>query len=139
MTVWMPGSDLKTLDEDECLRLLATKRVGRLAVVLDGQPAVFPVNYAVDGSTIVFRTGTGTKLDAAELGLVAFEVDDIDEHKACGWDVLIQGHADDITTAVDHRSEELRRLPVRPWAPDLKDRWVRILPTTITGRALLSY
>ena len=139
MTVWMPSSELRTMDVDECLRRLATKRVGRLAVAHDGQPAVYPVNYAVDGSTIVFRTGLGTKLDAAELGLVAFEVDDIDEESACGWDVLVQGHADDITTAVDHRSEALRRLPVRPWAPELKDRWVRIVPTLITGRALLSY
>ena len=139
MTVWMPGSELKTIERDECLRLLGTKRVGRLAVVVDGQPAVFPVNYAIDDSTIVFRTGVGTKLDAAELGLVAFEVDEIDEETASGWDVLVQGRADDITTAVDHRSEALRRLPVRPWAPDLKDRWVRILPTSLSGRILQSF
>lgn len=69
---------LHTLPREECLRLLATQEFGRLAVVDDGQPLVFPVNYAVDGDVVVFRADPGTKLAAASLGLVAFEVDDVD-------------------------------------------------------------
>jgi uncharacterized protein len=39
--------------------------------------AYSPVNYLIDGDDIVFRTGEGTRLDAARSGaLVTFEVDD---------------------------------------------------------------
>jgi Pyridoxamine 5'-phosphate oxidase len=44
------------LDRDQCLRLLADEVIGRLAVIAGNTPAIFPVNYALDGDTIVFRT-----------------------------------------------------------------------------------
>ena len=50
---------------------------------------------------------------------------------------LISEHVNSVFFAA--HSEALRRLPVRPWAPDLKDRWVRIVPTSITGRVLQSH
>ena len=52
-------------DHDECMRLLATQKVGRLAVVAGQYPSVTPVNFALDDGTIVFRSGAGMKLDAA--------------------------------------------------------------------------
>ena len=56
-----PGLDeaqrLETLDRDECIELLAHHRfVGRLAVVVDGRPLIFPVNYIVDHDSVVFCT-----------------------------------------------------------------------------------
>ena len=53
---------LRVLDRDQCLRLLAEDEIGRLAVIAGNTPAIFPVNYALDGDTIVFRTDPGTKL-----------------------------------------------------------------------------
>src|SRR5262249_27002799 len=97
MSVFYNRSDLVEIGADEGVRLVHSRRVGRLGFVADGQPLIFPVNYAVDGETIVFRTDPGTKLDSAPLTKVAFEVDDIDETNGEGWDVLIQGRADDIT------------------------------------------
>jgi nitroimidazol reductase NimA-like FMN-containing flavoprotein (pyridoxamine 5'-phosphate oxidase superfamily) len=43
------------LSIDECLELLRTHQFGRIAVVIDGGPVVFPINYAIDGA-VVFRT-----------------------------------------------------------------------------------
>ncbi|MGQ0432535.1 MAG: pyridoxamine 5'-phosphate oxidase family protein, partial [Microthrixaceae bacterium] len=51
---------LEVLAQDECLRLLHKQGVGRVAVVAGGRPMIFPVNYVVDGRTIVFRTDEGT-------------------------------------------------------------------------------
>lgn len=59
---------------------------GRLAVVVGGRPLVFPVNFALDGESIVLRTDTGTKLYGARKGLVAFECDGIDGMYHTGWD-----------------------------------------------------
>ena len=54
--------DLEELDREECLRLLRSHVMGRLAVALPARAPVVPVNYAVDGETIVFRSDPGDKL-----------------------------------------------------------------------------
>jgi nitroimidazol reductase NimA-like FMN-containing flavoprotein (pyridoxamine 5'-phosphate oxidase superfamily) len=123
------------LAETECLRLLATQDVGRLAFVDGDQPMVVPVNYALDGATIVFRTGTGAKLANAPLNRVAFEVDQIRAATKEGWSVVVKGVAQDISTAIDSVSERLRSLPVSPWIDQREaDHWIRIVPRQITGR-----
>jgi len=124
------------LDEAECLRLLASTTVGRVGFVVDGRPIVLPVNFAVDGRTIVFRTGEGTVLNKAALQMIAFEVDDIDDATHTGWSVLAQGVAQDVGTAIDERSEQLRQLALVTWAPDRRDRWFRLDADTLTGRRL---
>jgi nitroimidazol reductase NimA-like FMN-containing flavoprotein (pyridoxamine 5'-phosphate oxidase superfamily) len=120
----------------ECLELLGARRFGRIAVVVDGHPIMFPVNYALDGDAIVFRTAAGTKLDGAAMGRVAFEIDSADEETHSGWSVLVQGVGSEITSALDHRSEQLRQLEVEPWVPGERARWVEILAQSITGRRL---
>jgi len=65
----MTATDARTgLDRDECLELLAADGVGRLAVVQASTPAVFPVNYVLDGEDIIFRSDPGTKLAAGPKG-----------------------------------------------------------------------
>jgi nitroimidazol reductase NimA-like FMN-containing flavoprotein (pyridoxamine 5'-phosphate oxidase superfamily) len=138
MSVFYNRSDLIEISADECVRLLQSRRVGRIGFVADGQPLIFPVNYAFDGESVVFRTDTGTKLDRAPLTKVCFEVDEIDEENGEGWDVLIQGRADDITESIDERSEFLRGEPVQPFAPGLKWHWIRVVRTEISGRRIVA-
>ena len=127
---------MEELDEAECLRLLASTTVGRLGFVVQERPIVLPVNYAVDGRTVVFRTGEGTVLNKAALQMVAFEVDKIDDATHTGWSVLAQGVAQDVGTAIDARSDQLRRIALVTWAPDRRDRWFRLDADTLTGRRL---
>jgi nitroimidazol reductase NimA-like FMN-containing flavoprotein (pyridoxamine 5'-phosphate oxidase superfamily) len=127
---------MEELDEAECLRLLASTTVGRVGFVVDDRPIVLPVNYALDGRTVVFRTGEGTVLNKAALHVIAFEVDKIDDATHSGWSVLAQGVAQDVGTAIDTRSEQLRRLALVTWAPDRRDRWFRLDAETLTGRRL---
>ncbi len=127
---------LEELDEAECLQLLASRSVGRLGFVLQERPMVLPVNYALDGRTVVFRTGEGTVLNRTALQMIAFEVDKIDDTTHSGWSVLAQGVAQDVGTAIDARSEKLRQLALVTWAPDRRDRWFRLDADTLTGRRL---
>lgn len=120
----------------ECLELLSERSLGRLGVIDDGRPLIFPVNYAVDGEVIVFRTDPGLKLLRTPLSPVAFEVDDEDPEAGTAWSVLVQGHAFEITRAIDHRSEARLRLSVSPLAPGEKDHWLQIEADEITGRRL---
>jgi nitroimidazol reductase NimA-like FMN-containing flavoprotein (pyridoxamine 5'-phosphate oxidase superfamily) len=124
------------LSGSECLELLAAHHFGRIAVVLLGQPIIFPVNYILDGDAVVFRTSAGTKLSGAAMGRVAFEIDGIDETSRTGWSVVVQGVGNEITSALDHRSQHLRQLEVQPWVPGTEPRWIEILPHQITGRRL---
>jgi nitroimidazol reductase NimA-like FMN-containing flavoprotein (pyridoxamine 5'-phosphate oxidase superfamily) len=128
--------ELRELSRDECARLLTEHSVGRLAVVVGGRPLIFPVNYVFDGGSVVFRTDDGLKLRHAPLRRVAFEIDGFDEATGTGWSVLVQGSPFEITRADDLRAEELRRLPVAPFAPGEKAHWIEIVTHTITGRRL---
>lgn len=132
----MASVEYEVLDHEECLRLLASHEVGRLGFLVGDQPMVLPVNYSLDGETVVVRTDLGTKLENVPFTRVAFEVDEVRRDLAEGWSVLVQGVGQDISTSVDPTSEHLRSLPLTPWAPGPKDHWLRIVPREITGRRL---
>jgi nitroimidazol reductase NimA-like FMN-containing flavoprotein (pyridoxamine 5'-phosphate oxidase superfamily) len=119
----------------ECHRLLAGQHIGRIAMVERGAPVIFPVTYLFHDDQIVFRTGEGTKLAAAgRQSSVAFEADAVDEDSRTGWSVLAQGKAAEVTEPAALAS--LRSLELTPWAPGDKRHYVRILPTSITGRRI---
>lgn len=129
-------SGLEIIDRAECLRLLSTRTVGRLAFAVGDQPLVLPVNYAVEGDVVVFRTGEGTKLDFAPSAKVAFEVDDIHEETLSGWSVVVQGVAHEMTDDDDWFVASLRTPTLRTWVPAAAEHWVRIVPSHISGRRL---
>ncbi len=73
---------------------------------------VLPVNYAVQGDLVVFRTGDGTKLERAHGTKVAFEVDEVDAGTGSGWSVVVQGVTEEIpATATGSTSRRGRRRP----------------------------
>jgi nitroimidazol reductase NimA-like FMN-containing flavoprotein (pyridoxamine 5'-phosphate oxidase superfamily) len=127
---------LEHLGRTDCLNLLALAQVGRVGFVVDGRPEILPVNYALDGDAILFRTSEESVLNEASLTNVAFEVDCTDTAQQSGWSVVIHGHALDISDAIDPTSERLRRLAVITWAPGQRQRWFVIRPQTISGRRL---
>ena len=122
---------LDELDRDECLRLLATVPVGHIAVGAAGQaPLVMPVNFALDGDIVVFRSDSGDKLRGMRAWPVTFQVDAFDPYHRTGWSVMIHGVAEDATR------DQIDRLTVATWAPGPKIWWVQIRPSRITGRGL---
>jgi len=126
---------LERISRDECIELLARQEVGRLIVVDGDRALVFPVNYAMDGDAVVFRTADGIKLSSARHHRVTFEVDKTDRDTRSGWSVVVQGVAQEVTNfdAVDV-VRRLTELKVEPWAPGDKPHVIRIVPLQITGR-----
>jgi len=122
------------LSESECLALLDSRDLGRVAFSSEDAIEIFPVNYGLDGSTICFRTSPGTKLDAVPQTVVAFEVDSWDAETGVGWSVVAKGRAEEITLNIGRAAEHLRRVPVQPAAPGDRWHWVAIKPAEITGR-----
>jgi len=123
---------LEVLDRAECLRLLRTASLGRIGITAGALPTILPVNFRVDGERILFRTGVGTKLDAATRGaVVAFEVDDIDPMYHSGWSVVVTG----VARAVDDPDDQAVATTPR-WAPLQSERLVEVSMDEVSGRRL---
>jgi uncharacterized protein len=58
---------LEVLSMSQCLALLRSRPLGRIAYLEAGGPTVVPINHLVDGSNLVLRSLGGGKLDAAIL------------------------------------------------------------------------
>jgi len=119
------------LPESECWDLLAGVALGRLVTSVDGQPEIFPVNYAVQHRTVLFRTAEGTKLVSAAINnQVLFEADD--HNVAEGWSVIVKGIARSLRS--DEEIEDAARAQVLPWTASEKTHYVRVIPRSVTGR-----
>jgi len=126
------GGGIVVLDVQTCWQLVAGEEVGRLAVSVQRHPDIFPVNYAVDEQTIVFRTAEGAKLFALFVdSAVAFEVDGYDPESGTAWSVVIKGRAVEIP--MQDLLDDLA-FPLFSWTATAKPRFVRVVPDEITGR-----
>ena len=128
-------SGIEILDSDECRRLLAQDEIGRVAVVIGATPMILPVNYALDGDTIVFRTMPGSRLDVGQ-GHAAFEVDNFDRETKSGWSVLVTGDLHEVSWYQTKDMDHVKSLPVEPWAPGERELWLRLTPSYTTGRII---
>ena len=125
------------MSEHECYQLLDTQRLGRIGVLVDDFPLIIPVNFALDGHTVVIRSRPGTKLTYADGAKVTFEVDDVDRITRTGWSVLVRGRANVLGREDEGGLAERTRLtPASPWAPGDFGFWLRITPGLISGRRI---
>jgi nitroimidazol reductase NimA-like FMN-containing flavoprotein (pyridoxamine 5'-phosphate oxidase superfamily) len=127
--------DLRVLAKDECYDRLYDHEFGRLAIVSDGVPLIFPMNYVFDEPSIILRTREGTKLHASPMTTVAFEIDGIGSAGEWGWSVVATGVMYDVTETHDRYSGEVRGVHVPAWTPGDKSCVLRISIENVTGRA----
>jgi nitroimidazol reductase NimA-like FMN-containing flavoprotein (pyridoxamine 5'-phosphate oxidase superfamily) len=132
---------LEALDEAECMRLISSGGIGRIAYSGRFDLTVLPVNYKLHEGTIVFRTAQGgetgedlrTGIAGAEYR-VAFEIDDFDRTAREGWSVLIQGPAHHVESAAER--ELVQAAGVEAWAGGDREHFIRITPARVTGRRI---
>ena len=127
---------LESLDPDECWRLIATQGIGRVAFVVDGEPAVLPVTFALAPPLIVFRTAAGSAFDRLVRDTeVAFEVDCADPAYHSGWSVVGRGVARGLEARLS--SAELSSLSLRPWGLQVAPGWIGVELRELTGRRIV--
>jgi nitroimidazol reductase NimA-like FMN-containing flavoprotein (pyridoxamine 5'-phosphate oxidase superfamily) len=130
-----PERCLRTLSSLECFDLLEPGGIGRVGFTCADGIMMLPVNFALAGKTIIFRTAPDTLLALYAEAQVSFEVDHLDEALHEGWSVLMHGHAHKVA---DER--EVKRVEdgthLEPWAGGARDVYVRITPTRISGRRI---
>lgn len=131
------AAGLEVLSREEAMVLLSSVPIGRIVFTDRALPAILPVNFVVDDSTIIFRTGAGSKLSAATReAIVAFEADSFHEATETGWSVTVVGPAHRVEDPDE--IERLKRLPLRPWVPVAPEHYVRIDIAHVTGRRIPS-
>ena len=137
----VPGHDTErdaafvVVPADECRTLLATRQLGRIGLVGGSFPLILPVNYVLDGETIVFRTAPGTKLDDGPRAPACFEIDEFNRENRTGWSVLVIGWLEEVTP-YDRAWQHVQELPIDPWAAGTKDHVLRLRPDLFTGRRI---
>lgn len=128
-------ASLAALTIDECRALLSGGGVGRFLFVTDRGPVAVPVNFAMLGDDVVFRTAThGEVADATTQEKVSFDVDHIDDALSEGWSVLVSGTARLLTDPAEVR--RAAALDIQPWAGGERDAYVSLTPAEITGRRI---
>lgn len=125
---------LVELTDHECYVHLAAAHLGRVAMLIDGRPVIFPVHFVLLDRDPIFRTEAGAKLTAAAGGApMCLEVDESDPEDHTGWSVVVSGPADVLSDPGDLRAAEA--LPLRPWV-GRGDEFVRVKSSTVTGRRI---
>lgn len=125
------GNPILNLDDEQSWKLIEGTKHGRLVVTVAGEPDIFPVNYVLSGRTLFIRTAPGNKL--AELTInprVLFETDGILSDEA--WSVVLRGTARVLEQSAEIAAAEA--LGLKSWVPTLKDFYVEIEPTSLSGR-----
>jgi transcriptional regulator with XRE-family HTH domain len=127
---------LHKLTEAECHELIAPGGVGRFLFVQPGRgPVAIPVNFKMDGTDVVFRTGgDSVTVAGSHQQPVSFDVDHLDDALSEGWSVLLTGTA--IAVSTEPELSHVQSLGITPWAGRDRDVYVRLSPTEITGRRI---
>jgi transcriptional regulator with XRE-family HTH domain len=128
-----PHPVLEELTGQQCEEHLAAGGVGRIVLSTGSGPVAFPVNFIFTDGAVVFRTSE-SMADSIS-GVVAFEVDHIDDAMSEGWSVLVRGHARLVEDSEERRKEAL--LDLEPWAGGARLNLVVISPFEITGRVIV--
>jgi len=111
--------------------MLRRLELGRLAYHRGDEVHIAPVNYAVAGDHIVFRTAHGSKLACiVDNGDVAFEVDETSDEAATS--VVCRGEAVELTGEQALMVDQLR---LRPWVRTVKSHVVAIRVEHLSGRS----
>lgn len=121
------------LSYDDCWELLTAGIIGRLALIVDNHPEIFPVNYVLERRSIVFRSTGGTKLWGADAGRpAALEIDGYDSRHEEAWSVVARGDTEIISSPEGKAAVDA--LHLEPWQPGAKDNYIRLTPRALTGR-----
>jgi uncharacterized protein len=131
-----------TLTRDECLALLGSVTVGRVALSVDALPVILPVAFCMDGDRVVFGLDpSGTVIGGRAVGergiealdgaIVAFEADALGSGYGDGWSVLVRGAARCLTSPED--LDRCRTLPVAA-TPGDRPRYVEVSTSVVEGQ-----
>ncbi len=126
---------LRPLTETDCIELLSTTTVGRVAFVDADGVQLLPLNFAVIDDEIYFRTATDSTLHQLAEGLddVAFEIDHHAEASPVGWNVTVKGSTSRVSDP-ELRDRVMAWERLRPWAGGERGEVIHLARRSVAGR-----
>ena len=126
----------EALGREQCLDLLESNHLGRVAWQAADLPQILPVTYATYQGSVYFRTTPdGILSELAQPTRVALEVDELDQQTRSGWSIVLHGR----TSAVSE-PDALANLwaadSLVPWAGGNRTLFICIRPDRISGRVV---
>jgi uncharacterized protein len=126
----------EALGREQCLDLLGSNHVGRVAWQAADLPQILPVTYATHRGLVYFRTTPdGILSELAQPTWVALEVDELDQQTRSGWSIVVHGR----TSAVSE-PDALAGLwaadSLVPWAGGNRTLFISIRPDRVSGRVV---
>ena len=129
-----PRPIIEVMSEAECIAHVAGGGVGRVVFNSVSGPVALPVNYRFVDGQVIFRTQSKTAAVFGEGQTASFEVDHVDETMSEGWSVLITGRARQVVDPA--QLEELSRVDIEPWAGGVREAYVCVDATEVSGRSI---
>lgn len=124
------------LPVEECLELLHGGVVGRVALSTPTGPRIVPLNYAMYGDAIVFRTTAYSELGTYGWNTdLAFEIDHLDFEKREGWSVVAVGRAE-LLEDPDELREVRAGWDPTPWVAGRRYLYIKLRWRDLTGRRI---
>ena len=129
-------SESRDLTRDDCLDLLASTTIGRVAVSTPDGPHIVPVNYGLFEDTVVVRTSSYSLLGTyARDAVVALEIDGFEPDARSGWSVVVRSRC-----SVESDPRTIRAIreaaPEAPWAGGTRNLYLRLRTEQVTGRSV---
>lgn len=128
---------LRTLSEEECLEMLSTTTVGRVAFAGADGIELLPLNFTVLDGEIYFRTATDTALHQLAEGAddVAFEIDHHSDVAPIGWNVTVKGSTSRVSDP-DLYEAVMSSSRLRPWAGGTRGEVIHLTRRVVGGRSV---
>ena len=135
----IPGQGtLEEMTEAESLACLDETDIGRLAILIDGEPRLVPVTYQhLDGSLYLHRV-MGDRIDAETTAdeTVVVEVDVLDPDSWTGRSVVVEGSIERLQVREGHVLPPARG--GTPWSiPTPREELLRVRIGSVTGRRIV--
>jgi uncharacterized protein len=126
----------EALGREQCLDLLESNHLGRVAWQAADLPQILPVTYAMHQGSVYFRTTPdGILSELAQPTRVALEVDELDQQTRSGWSIVLQGRTSAVSEP-DALADLWAADSLVPWAGGNRTLFICIRPDRVSGRVV---
>ena len=131
-----PERHFDAMGRQQCLDLIESHHLGRIAWQAADLPQILPITYAMHQGSVYFRTlPDGLLAELAQPTSVALEVDDLDQQTRTGWSIVLHGHSSAVREP-DELADMWASDSLVPWASGNRTLFIRIRPDRIEGRVV---
>jgi uncharacterized protein len=126
----------EALGREQCLDLLDSNHLGRVAWQAADLPQILPVTYATHQGSVYFRTTPdGILSELAQPTRVALEVDELDQQTRSGWSIVLHGRTSAVSEP-DALADLWAADSLVPWAGGNRTLFICIRPDRVSGRVV---